>query len=58
MPLDGPIVGHLTPDRRAYVAVMHSAVTLAPAVGRLVATELISGAMPAELRRTRPERFW
>jgi hypothetical protein len=31
-PANGPIVGYLTPDRRAYVAVMHSGVTLAATV--------------------------
>ena len=56
MPPDGPIVGYATRDRSVYVAVMHSAVTLAPTVGRLVANELISGKPAAELRRCRPYR--
>jgi len=43
MPADGPILGFLTPDRSVYAAVMHSAITLAPTVGRLVAEELVSG---------------
>jgi glycine/D-amino acid oxidase-like deaminating enzyme len=47
----------VTPDTSVYVAVMHSAVTLAPTVGRLVATELVSGEPAAELRRCRPQRF-
>lgn len=57
MPAGGPIVGYLTPDTSAYVAAMHSAVTLAPTVGRLVAGELVSGKTAAELRRCRPQRF-
>jgi len=57
MPLCGPILGYLTPDRSAYVAVMHSALTLAPTVGRLVANELVSGEPAAELRHCRPRRF-
>jgi hypothetical protein len=44
----------VTPDRSAYVAVMHSAVTLAPTIGRLVANELVSGEPVAELGRCRP----
>jgi hypothetical protein len=39
------------------VAVMHSALTLAPTVGRLVADELVSGESVAQLRRCRPQRF-
>ncbi|MBV9577981.1 MAG: FAD-binding oxidoreductase [Chloroflexi bacterium] len=56
MPPDGPIVGYVTPDRSVYVAVMHSAIALAPTVGRLVAHELASGEPVAELRRCRPRR--
>lgn len=56
MPADGPLLGWLTADRSVYVAVMHSAVTLAPTAGRLVAQELTSGAVPAELERCRPAR--
>ena len=57
MPAGGPIVGYVTPDKSVYVAVMHSAFTLAPTVGRLIADELISGEPVAELRRCRPQRF-
>jgi glycine/D-amino acid oxidase-like deaminating enzyme len=57
MPVGGPVVGYVTPDESTYVAVMHSAVTLAPTVGRLVADELVGGAPAAELRRCRPQRF-
>ena len=56
MPAGGPVVGYVTPDTSVYVAVMHSAVTLAPTVGRLVATELVRGEPAAELRRCRPQR--
>jgi len=44
MPVDGlPIIGPL-PDRPGgFVAVMHSAVTLAPVAGRLLAAEVIAG---------------
>jgi glycine/D-amino acid oxidase-like deaminating enzyme len=47
----------VTPDKSVYVAVMHSALTLAPTVGRLVADELVGGDPAAELRRCRPQRF-
>ena len=54
MPAHGPIAGYVTPDRSVYVAVMHSAITLAPTVGRLIAEELVSGKPAAELHRCRP----
>lgn len=54
MPAHGPIVGYATRDRSVYVAVMHSAITLAPTVGRLVADEIVTGKPPAELRHCRP----
>ncbi|MEY9854887.1 glycine/D-amino acid oxidase-like deaminating enzyme [Catenulispora sp. GAS73] len=54
MPADGPIVGTVTPDRSVYVAVAHSAITLAPTLGRLVAEELVGGMPVDELRRCRP----
>lgn len=57
IPAGGPVVGYLAPDQSVYVAVMHSAVTLAPTVGRLVANELVSGMPAAELQRCRPHRF-
>jgi hypothetical protein len=37
---------------------MHSALTLAPTIGRLVANELVSGEPVAELHRCRPQRFF
>jgi glycine/D-amino acid oxidase-like deaminating enzyme len=41
MPESGPLLGYLTPDRSVYVAVMHSAVTLAPTAGRIAADEIL-----------------
>jgi glycine/D-amino acid oxidase-like deaminating enzyme len=55
MPAHGPVIGYMAQDRSVYVAVMHSAVTLAPTVGRLVAEELVTGKPPTELRRCRPD---
>lgn len=57
MPEGGPIIGYVTPERSVYVAVMQSAVSLAPTAGRLVADELISDRVADELARCRPERF-
>lgn len=58
MPADGePIVGPVADVPGLYLAVMHSAVTLAPAVGRLVARELVDGTVEPTLTRCRPDRF-
>ena len=58
MPADGlPIIGPLPNHAGVYVAVMHSAVTLAPVVGRLVAVELVHGLQAEELKGLRPDRF-
>jgi len=55
MPIDGlPLIGPLPGHPGAYLAVMHSAVTLAPAVGRLIAAELIDGTDTDELEGVRP----
>ncbi|MDT0267326.1 FAD-dependent oxidoreductase [Streptomyces sp. DSM 44915] len=54
MPAQGPVVGFAARDRSVYVAVMHSGMTLAPTVGRLVADELVTGRPAFELRRCRP----
>jgi glycine/D-amino acid oxidase-like deaminating enzyme len=44
MPKDGfPAVGRFPPVAGVYVAVMHSGITLAPAIGRFVADELLTG---------------
>ena len=57
MPADGlPVVGPLPGVAGAYVTVLHSGVTLAPAVGRLVAGEVLHGRPAAELEGLRPGR--
>ncbi|MFF2851922.1 NAD(P)/FAD-dependent oxidoreductase [Streptomyces sp. NPDC058001] len=56
MPAHGPIIGYATQDRSLYIAVTHSAVTLAPTAGRLIADELVTGQPAPELRRCRPHR--
>ena len=44
MPQDGiPVVGSIDSVRGLYVAVMHSGITLAPAIGRCVADEMLTG---------------
>jgi glycine/D-amino acid oxidase-like deaminating enzyme len=58
MPADGePIVGPVAEVPGLYLAVMHSAVTLAAAVGRLVARELVDGTVEPALSGCRPDRF-
>jgi glycine/D-amino acid oxidase-like deaminating enzyme len=58
MPADGePIVGPVAEVPGLYLAVMHSAVTLAAAVGRLVARELVDGTVESTLSGCRPDRF-
>lgn len=58
MPSDGePIVGAAEELSGLYVAVLHSAVTLAPAVGRLVARELVDGVLEPLLAGCRLGRF-
>jgi YD repeat-containing protein len=58
MPVDGePIIGPVAEVPGLYVSVMHSAVTLAAAVGRLVARELVGGTVEESLSGCRPDRF-
>lgn len=58
MPADGdPIVGPVAEVPGLYLAVMHSAVTLAAAVGRLVALELVDGTVEPALAGCRLDRF-
>ena len=58
MPADGsPVIGPLPGTVGGYLAVMHSGVTLAPSVGRLVAAEVTRGVEAEELRDLRPSRF-
>ncbi len=51
MPPSGPVVGYVSSS--LYVAVLHSALTMGPTVGRLVAEEIATGAAPAALARCR-----
>jgi len=58
MPVDGlPVIGPVPGVAGAYVAAMHSGVTLAAIVGQTVAEEIISGKDSALLERYRPGRF-
>ncbi|RAJ57398.1 YD repeat-containing protein [Streptomyces sp. Amel2xB2] len=58
MPADGePILGPVAEAPGLYTAVLHSAVTLAPAVGRLIARELAGGAAEPLLAGCRLDRF-
>jgi glycine/D-amino acid oxidase-like deaminating enzyme len=58
MPADGePIVGAVSELPGLYLAVMHSAVTLAATVGRLVAREVVDGSVESVLAGCRLDRF-
>lgn len=58
MPPDGhPIVGPVPGLDGFYIAVTHSGVTLGPLLGRLVATELLTGTPEPRLAPYRPDRF-
>lgn len=58
MPVDGePIIGPVAEVPGLYVAVTHAAVTLAAAVGRLVARELVEGTVESALAGCRLDRF-
>ncbi|GAA4216243.1 NAD(P)/FAD-dependent oxidoreductase [Actinocatenispora rupis] len=58
MPADGePVIGPPPGTDGLYVAVMHSAITLAAAAGRLAATEILTGSPAPELAGCRPHRF-
>ena len=52
-----PIIGYVPGVRGVYVAVMHSGVTLAPIIGRLVAEEVVHGGSAVELQGCRLARF-
>lgn len=57
-PKDGfPVIGFAPGSSCVYTAVMHSGITLAPIVGRLVAKEIITGSTDELLSPYRPERF-
>jgi glycine/D-amino acid oxidase-like deaminating enzyme len=58
LPKDGfPIVGHLPGTTNAYVAAMHSGMTMAPLIGQLVAAEVLGDGRAEVLTTFRPERF-
>lgn len=58
LPKDGfPIVGHLPGSANAYVAAMHSGMTMAPLMGQLAAIEILGGPKADLLATFRPERF-
>lgn len=58
VPEDGfPAVGRVDGIAGLYVAVMHSGITLAPAIGRLVADEIMTGQRGALLEPYGPDRF-
>jgi glycine/D-amino acid oxidase-like deaminating enzyme len=58
MPRDGmPIVGSLPGLASVYIAAAHSGVTLAPALGELVAEEIIENKAATRLEPFRPARF-
>ena len=58
VPLDGfPVVGVPNDVSGIYVAAMHSGITLAPLIGRLVAGEVLDGEMSDLLADYRPARF-
>lgn len=58
LPKDGlPIVGHLGSRANAYVAAMHSGLTMAPLIGQLAAVEILDGPKADLLATFRPARF-
>jgi glycine/D-amino acid oxidase-like deaminating enzyme len=58
IPVDGlPAVGRYPGVTGLYVAVMHSGVTLAPAIGRFVADELLTGKRDTLIKPYGVERF-
>jgi glycine/D-amino acid oxidase-like deaminating enzyme len=59
LPVDGhPVLGYSTNRASVYLAMMHSGVTLAPIVGRLVAQEIMSGKPIQQLENYRPDRVF
>ncbi len=58
MPSDGlPVVGQASAASDVYLAVTHSGVTLAPALGRMAAAEILDGMEFDLLKGFRPSRF-
>lgn len=57
-PADGlPALGFVSAQRRLYLAATHSGITLAPALGELIAEELLHGTRPALLADYSPQRL-
>lgn len=58
VPDDGfPAVGRIAGTDGLYVAVLHSGITLAPAIGRFIADEVLTGRREDLLAPYSPERF-
>jgi len=57
LPIDGhPVLGRSPNAPNAYLAIMHSGVSLAPIVGELVAAEILTGTNATNLGAYRPDR--
>lgn len=54
---DYPIVGFVPGSTDVYIAVMHSGVTLAPVMGRMISSEILDDNSADSLEPYRPERF-
>tara|TARA_A100001234_G_scaffold170644_1_gene152009 strand:- start:1989 stop:3071 length:1083 start_codon:yes stop_codon:yes gene_type:complete len=58
VPIDGfPVVGDIQGYKGLFIAVMHSGVTLAPLVGKLLASEMLQDKQSPLLNSFRPSRF-
>jgi len=58
IPGDGlPVSGFVDKNRKIYVSVAHSGITLAPILGKLAAQEITSGVEVSTLTPFRPDRF-
>ena len=58
VPIDGfPVIGEIEGYKGAFIAVMHSGVTLAPLVGELLASEMLQAKKSSLLNSFRPSRF-
>ncbi len=57
LPIDGhPVLGHSPSQSLAYLAIMHSGVSLAPIVGELVSREILGGVAAPDMAAYRPDR--
>ena len=57
LPLDRhPVLGRSPNQSQAYLAIMHSGVSLAPIVGDLASREILGGLTAPELAPYRPDR--